>query len=152
MPGNAAIADNAGNAGNPKRQIAFGSGDCPTEVKRVTDWEYLAARNQAKRTIERSRHHAVREMAAKCPVTPPSPTTPVTRGTPNAKSPLVAATVLPKSIVYRVGNTWPQGIKRNAPFSAVATAQFAKWRPNAREQPEPPEPAPTAKRLVTLDQ
>jgi hypothetical protein len=67
MPGNAAIADNAGNAGNPKRQIAFGSGDCPTEVKRVTDWEYLAARNQAKRTIERSRHHAVREMAAKCP-------------------------------------------------------------------------------------
>ena len=72
MPGNAAIADNAGNAGNPKRQIAFGSGDCPTEVNRVPGREYLAARNQTKRTIERSRHRAVREMAAKCPRAPPA--------------------------------------------------------------------------------
>ncbi len=38
----------------------------PTEVMRVPGREYLAARSQAKLAIKRSRHRAVREMAAKC--------------------------------------------------------------------------------------
>ncbi|MEY2608598.1 MAG: hypothetical protein QOH31_6456, partial [Verrucomicrobiota bacterium] len=42
----------------------------PSEVKRLPGREYLAARNQAKLTIKRSRHRAVREIAAKCPTTP----------------------------------------------------------------------------------
>jgi hypothetical protein len=57
-----------------------------------------------------------------------------THNADNAKRSLVAATVLPKSNVYRVENTWPQGIKRNSPLGAVATARFAKWRPNAGER------------------
>jgi hypothetical protein len=48
----------------------------PTEVKRVPGREYLAARNQAKLTIKRSRHRVVREITAKCPSTSEPPTTP----------------------------------------------------------------------------
>jgi len=43
----------------------------PAEVKRVPARKYLAVRNQAKLTIERSRHRAVREMAAKSRRQPP---------------------------------------------------------------------------------
>ena len=68
------MPDNADNADTPTRrhrrgmpraaEAVSGSGDCPSEVKRLPGREYLAARNQAKLTIKRSGHRVVREIAA----------------------------------------------------------------------------------------
>ena len=52
----------------PKRSLIAAT------VKRVPGREYLAASNQANLTIKRSRHRAVREIAAKCPRTLEPPT------------------------------------------------------------------------------
>ncbi|MEY2605313.1 MAG: hypothetical protein QOH31_3129 [Verrucomicrobiota bacterium] len=54
--------------GMPKRSLIAAT------VKRVPGREYLAASNQANLTIKRSRHRAVREIAAKCPRTLEPPT------------------------------------------------------------------------------
>ena len=80
MPENAANADMPTTPGMPNAETVFGSGGCLTEVKREPGREYLAVRNQAKLTIKRSRHRVVREIAAKCPLTPLTP------GMPNAET------------------------------------------------------------------
>src|ERR1700730_16139670 len=80
MPANAANADMPTTPGMPNAETVFGSGGCLTEVKREPGREYLAVRNQAKLTIKRSRHRVVREIAAKCPLTP------LTAGIPNAET------------------------------------------------------------------